>query len=63
MSHAALNEVNPAASTRLAWHQHDWGDVGWMWLWGGLMMVVWAALIAAAIWLVATRTGPHAARA
>jgi putative membrane protein len=43
------------ASTLLAWDHHGWGDVGWMWLWGGLMMVLWVALIVGAVWLLATR--------
>jgi putative membrane protein len=30
---------------------HGW-DGGWMWLWGTLMMLTWAVIIAAAVWLV-----------
>lgn len=29
---------------------HGW-DGGWMWLWGTLMMLTWAAIIAAAVWI------------
>lgn len=43
------------------WDHHGWGGAGWMWLWGGLMMLFWAALIAAVVWFVAIRSGPHAA--
>lgn len=30
---------------------HGWGG-GWVWLWGTLMMLTWAAIIAAVGWLV-----------
>jgi putative membrane protein len=30
---------------------HGW-DGGWMWLWSTLMMLTWAAIIAAVVWLV-----------
>jgi putative membrane protein len=32
-------------------HMRGWGG-GWMWLWGTLMMLSWAAIIAAAAWFV-----------
>jgi putative membrane protein len=41
-----------ATSTLLAWHHADW-----MWLWGGLMIVIWVALIVAVVWLLVTPTG------
>ncbi|HET6729172.1 MAG TPA: hypothetical protein VFG96_07115 [Jiangellaceae bacterium] len=31
--------------------------VGWMWLWGGLMMAVWLVLIVSVAWLIAVRPG------
>jgi putative membrane protein len=31
---------------------------GWMWLWGGLMLVVWAAIIGTLFWMVLLPTGP-----
>jgi putative membrane protein len=53
MSHETL----AIAATRLyAWGHDGWGD-GWMWFWGGLMVVLWVALVVGAIWLVATRPG------
>jgi putative membrane protein len=33
------------------------GDVGCMWLRGGLMMVLWVALVVGAVWLVASASG------
>jgi putative membrane protein len=45
---------------------HPWGGWGpwgpgggWMWLWGPFMMALWAAAIAAVIWLVVRGTGPR----
>jgi putative membrane protein len=29
-----------------------WGDGGWMWLWGSLMMIFWVGVIAVIVWLV-----------
>ena len=37
----------------LAWHH-----AGWMWLWGGLMLVVWAAIIGTLVWVVSLPSGP-----
>jgi putative membrane protein len=39
---------------------HMWGPGGgWMWLWGPFMMALWAAAIAAVIWLVVRSTRPR----
>jgi putative membrane protein len=38
------------------WDHHGWGGPGWMWLWGGFMMLFWVALVAAVVWFVATRS-------
>ncbi|HKC76421.1 MAG TPA: SHOCT domain-containing protein [Chloroflexota bacterium] len=46
---------------------HPWGGWGpmwgpgggWMWLWGPFMMALWAAAIAAVIWLVVRSTRPR----
>ena len=35
-------------------------DGSWMWLWGGLMMFVALALIAAVVGLITSRAGRHA---
>jgi putative membrane protein len=32
-------------------HMRGW-DGGWMWLWGTLMMLTWAVIIAVAVWLI-----------
>jgi putative membrane protein len=32
-------------------HDHGW-DGGWFWLWGSLMMLIWAAAIGLVVWLV-----------
>ena len=37
----------------LAWHR-----AGWMWLWGGLMLVVWAAIIGTLVWVASLPLGP-----
>jgi putative membrane protein len=51
-------EILAAGSTLLdRWDHHGWGGAGWMWFWGGMMMVFWVALVAAVVWLVATRQG------
>jgi putative membrane protein len=52
-----------AASAALLdpWDHHGWGGAGWMWLWGGLMMLFWVALVAAVVWFVATRSGARPA--
>lgn len=41
-------------------HMSGWGG-GWMWLWGTLMMLSWAAIIAAAVWFV-LRADPDRSR-
>jgi putative membrane protein len=43
----------PAVLAQQRWDHpmHGW-DGGWMWLWGTLMMLTWAAIIAAAVWLI-----------
>ena len=42
------------------WWGHVWGPGGgWMWLWGPFMMALWAAAIAAVIWLVVHNTRPR----
>jgi hypothetical protein len=28
-----------------------WQHAGWMWLWGGLMVVVWAAILGTLAWI------------
>lgn len=33
--------------------------VSWMWLWGGLMIAVWLALIVSVAWLISVRPGAH----
>jgi putative membrane protein len=51
-------EILAAGTTLLDhWDHHGWGGAGWMWLWGGLMMLFWVALVAAVVWLVASRSG------
>ena len=41
----------PAASG--GWgHMNGYGQAGWMWFWGPVMMLVWIAAIAVAVWLV-----------
>jgi putative membrane protein len=51
-------EILAAGATLLDPWDHGWGGTGGMWLWGGLMMLFWVALVAAVVWLVATRSGP-----
>jgi uncharacterized membrane protein len=41
-------------ATVVAWH-HD----GWMWMWGGLMIVVWVAITVVVVWLLVTPAGRH----
>jgi putative membrane protein len=38
--------------------EHRWGDGGWPWLWGPLMLVLWLGLTAAVVWLVARGVRP-----
>ena len=41
------------------WHHMDgWGG-GWMWLWGTVMMLVFVAAIAIAVWAVIRGTQPR----
>lgn len=44
------------------WDHHGWGDGGWMWLWGTLMMAAWVALIAAVVWAITRRPEQRAAQ-
>ena len=39
----------------LAWHH-----AGWMWLWGGFMLVIWAGIIGALSWVASLPLGPGA---
>jgi putative membrane protein len=41
-------------STVVAWH-HD----GWVWVWGGLMIVIWVAITVVVVWLLETPAGRH----
>lgn len=42
------------------WDGHMGGDAhGWMWLWGTLMIVLFVAVIALVVWLVARDTHGH----
>jgi hypothetical protein len=47
--------LDPCALTTavLAWHH-----ASWMWLWGGLMLVVWAAIIGTLVWVASLPLGP-----
>ena len=38
------------------WDGHMWGDGGWMWLWGTVMMVGVLAAVGLVIWLVVRAT-------
>ena len=54
-------DLSALSSTVLAWHHADW-----MWAWGGLMIVVWAAIIGTLVWMAALpadrgRTPPSSA--
>lgn len=37
---------------------HMWGDSGWVWLWGPLMMLVIVGAIITGVWLVVRSNGP-----
>jgi putative membrane protein len=42
------------------WSHHGWNGAGWMWLWGTVMLALWVALIAGAVWVIARRPEPRA---
>ena len=45
----------------LSYGGHGWGnDGGWPWLWGPLMLALWAGVAAAAAWLVVRMTRSRA---
>jgi putative membrane protein len=56
----------PVVLAQARWdHMPGW-DGGWMWLWGTLMALTWAAVIAVAVWIVLRsnrRGGTSSARA
>jgi putative membrane protein len=58
MMHTALLTAPVILAQARGDHMRGW-DGGWMWLWGTLMMLTWAAVIAVAVWLVlrSTRRG------
>jgi putative membrane protein len=37
-------------------NNHMWGDGGWMWLWGTIMMLFFVAAVGLIIWLVTRAT-------
>ncbi len=36
---------------------HMWGGDGWMWLWGGLMMLLWIGVAVVVIWAIVRAFG------
>jgi putative membrane protein len=58
MMHTALLTAPALLAQARGDHMRGW-DGGWMWLWGTLMMLTWAAVIGVAVWLIlrSTRRG------
>lgn len=51
----------PGAVLGDGWGHHGW-DGGWLWLWGSLMMLFWAAVIGLAVyWVVRSLRSPREA--
>lgn len=47
-------DLSAVTTLMLAWHHADW-----MWAWGGLMIVVWGAIIGTLVWMFALPADPQ----